>query len=120
MDPLNPMAKTLDPAMAHIYTQASTLRDSLRAAVPAPDSEAALQAKARAHTRQLAETALETPARLRQLIKEGRADEAKEAWKRPRRLLQAWLDQGVGGADDVAACLADGDVALEQAEEAEE
>ncbi|OAA54545.1 Vps51/Vps67 [Niveomyces insectorum RCEF 264] len=35
MDPLNPMAATLDPAIAHIYHEAVALRDALRDAVPA-------------------------------------------------------------------------------------
>lgn len=112
MDPLNPMASTLDPAIAHIYNQAKAFRDAMRDAVPAPDSKHTPQAAAAlARNQRLAAAVLQTPERLRQLVKEGRTDEAQEAWRRPRRLLEAWRDQGVGG-NDVAACLADGAAAL--------
>ncbi len=112
MDPLNPMASALDPAIAHIYHQAAALRDAVRAAVPAPGSGPARQAAARARTRQLAAAVLQTPARLRQLVAAGRRAEAEQAWARPRQLLEAWQAAGLGGADDVAACLADGEAAL--------
>ena len=112
MDPLNPMASTLDPAIAHIYNQAKALRDAMRDSVPAPDSEAnQTTAAARARTQKLAATVLQTPERLRQLVQAGRTEEAEKAWQRPRQLLEAWRDHGVGG-DDVAACLADGEAAL--------
>ncbi|EFX00807.1 hypothetical protein CMQ_1888 [Grosmannia clavigera kw1407] len=111
MDPLNPMASTLDPAIAHIYSQAKALCDAMRQSVPAPDTPDAAAFAARARTRQLAAAVLETPDRLRQLMREGRPDEAKAAWDRPRRLLELWRAKGLGG-DDVAACLADGDAAL--------
>lgn len=112
MDPLNPMASTLDPAIAHIYNQAKALRDAMRDAVPAPDTEATQPATAaRTRTQKLAATVLQTPERLRQLVQAGRTEDAEKAWQRPRQLLEAWRDQGVGG-DDVAACLADGAAAL--------
>ncbi|CAK7201912.1 hypothetical protein SEUCBS139899_004627 [Sporothrix eucalyptigena] len=112
MDPLNPMASTLDPAIAHIYNQAKALRDAMRDAVPAPDStEQTPDEAALVRTKKLAAAVLQTPERLRQLVQEGRTEEAEEAWKRPRQLLEAWHEQGVGG-DDVAACLADGAAAL--------
>ncbi|ERT02733.1 uncharacterized protein SPSK_00560 [Sporothrix schenckii 1099-18] len=112
MDPLNPMASTLDPAIAHIYNQAKTLRDAMRAAVPAPDSEATQATTAvRARNQKLAATVLQTPERLRHLVQAGRSEEAEKAWERPRQLLEAWREQGVGG-DDVDACLADGAAAL--------
>ncbi|CAK7266034.1 hypothetical protein SEPCBS57363_001891 [Sporothrix epigloea] len=109
MDPLNPMASTLDPAIAHIYNQAKALRDAMRQTVPAPDDSS--KDFARARTIELAEKVLNTPARLRQFVKEGRTEEAEAAWQRPRQLLEAWRQQGVGG-DDVEACLADGAAAL--------
>ncbi|CAK7208838.1 hypothetical protein SCUCBS95973_000246 [Sporothrix curviconia] len=113
MDPLNPMASTLDPAIAHIYNQAKALRDAMRDAVPAPDdsNSSPEETAARARTKKLAAAVLQTPERLRQMVQEGQTEEAEEAWQRPRKLLEAWRQQGVGG-DDVAACLADGAAAL--------
>lgn len=119
MDPLNPMASTLDPAIAHIYNQAKTLRDAMRENVPPPSSDDddddnnnnKSSAAARARSQKLAAAVLQTPQRLRQLVQTGRKEEAEEAWERPRQLLEAWRGQGVGG-DDVKLCLADGAAAL--------
>lgn len=115
MDPLNPMASTLDPAIAQIYSQASSIRETLRESIPPPDSDESKAREAevrRRRTRQLAAEVLATPARLRTLVKEGRLAEAKEQWEMPRRLLVSWQEKGVGG-DDVQACIDDGDGALD-------
>ncbi|KAI1819917.1 Vps51/Vps67-domain-containing protein [Xylaria intraflava] len=114
MDPLNPMASTLDPAIAKIYSQASEIREALRKSVPEPTEarraeEEALQRRLR--TRQLAIEVLETPDKIRALVSEGRLDDAREAWKLPRKLLLVWKEQGVGGGD-VDECIADGDAAI--------
>lgn len=122
MDPLNPMASTLDPAIAQIYSQASSLRESLRASVPAPGSAAAAAAEkdaARRRTRQLAAEVLATPERLRRLVEEGREEEARKEWEMPRRLLERWREKGVGG-DDVESCLRDGDAVFGDEEESSE
>lgn len=114
MDPLNPMASTLDPAIAQIYTQASQIRDGLRKEIPAPDEAATAAAEAtarRLQTRRLALAVLETPGKLRVLVKQGRRPEARQAWRLPKQLLLSWKEQGVGGAD-VDACLEDGEAAL--------
>ena len=111
MDPLNPMASTLDPAIAQIYSQAAAMRESLRETVPAPGSDEGRrreQAARQRKARELAVQVLATPARLRDLVKAGKMQEAKTQWEMPRRLLLAWKEQGVGG-DDVAECLAEGD-----------
>lgn len=114
MDPLNPMASTLDPAIAQIYSQASAIRDSLRKSVPPPDAtraEAEEARKLRARTKQLATEVLDAPDKIRALVNEGRLEDARQAWKMPRRLLLVWKEQGVGGID-VDACIEDGDAAL--------
>lgn len=114
MDPLNPMASTLDPAIAQIYTQASAIRDNLRKTIPAPSETAKESEEAAARTlrtRQLALAALETPAKLRELVSEGRLEDARQAWKLPKRLLIAWKEQGLGGPD-VDSCIQDGEAAL--------
>ncbi|KAL7790274.1 Vps51/Vps67 domain-containing protein [Trichoderma ceciliae] len=114
MDPLNPMATTLDPAIAHIYSQASAIQESLRKSVPPPDSDEgrAREAQQRLQrTRQLAIEVLATPGRLQALVKEGRFEEATRQWEMPRRLLEAWRQKAVGG-DDVQACIDEGDAAI--------
>ena len=115
MDPLNPMASTLDPAMAQIYSQASSIREALREAVPAPDSEEAVRARRRKRTRELAVQALAAPERIRRLVAEGKEEEARREWEMPRRLLTVWKEKGLGG-DEVAACLEEGDAALREEE----
>lgn len=114
MDPLNPMASTLDPAIAQIYSQASAIRDSLRKHVPqADENEKAMEEsrQRRRRTKQLALEVLETPDKLRALVNDGRMEDARQAWKAPRRLLQTWKEHGIGG-DDVDACIQDGEAAL--------
>ncbi|KAL7813181.1 Vps51/Vps67 domain-containing protein [Trichoderma aethiopicum] len=114
MDPLNPMATTLDPAIAHIYSQASAIQESLRKSVPAPDSEEGKAREAqqrRQRTRQLAIEVLATPERLQALVKEGRFEEARRQWEMPRKLLEVWKQKGLGG-DDVQACIDQGDAAI--------
>jgi hypothetical protein len=111
MDPLNPMASTLDPAIAQIYSQASSIRENLRKAVPAPDSEEGQRRAAelrRRRTKELATEVLGMPDKLRALVKEGKMDEAKTQWEMPRRLLETWRSKGVGG-DDVGRCIDEGD-----------
>ncbi|KAF7544053.1 hypothetical protein G7Z17_g10258 [Cylindrodendrum hubeiense] len=116
MDPLNPMASTLDPAIAQIYTQASSIREALRASVPPPGSDQGKKREAelrRQRTRELAAEVLATPERLRSLVKEGKIEQARKEWEMPRRLLLSWKEKGVGG-DDVEECLEEGDEALSQ------
>lgn len=114
MDPLNPMASTLNPAIAQIYSQAAEIRETLRASIPAPDSDQGKQraaAQRRKRTRQLAVQVLATPERLRRLVAEGKLAEARKQWERPRQLLQTWHDKGFGG-DEVQACIDEGDAAV--------
>lgn len=118
MDPLNPMASTLDPAIAQIYSQASSIREALRETTPAPDSEEGRQRDEelrRKRTHELAAEVLATPKRLRELVKDGKLAEARREWQMPRKLLLSWSEKGVGGKD-VEECLEEGDEALRQGE----
>jgi hypothetical protein len=54
---------------------------------------------------------LETPERMRSLIREGKMEEARREWELPRQLLEKWKERGLGG-DDVVACIEDGEAAL--------
>ncbi|CAG7556616.1 unnamed protein product [Fusarium equiseti] len=118
MDPLNPMASTLDPAIAQIYSQASSIRDALRETVPAPDSEEGMKREATARqqrTRELAAQVLAVPGRLRALVGEGKIAQARKEWVMPRKLLESWKEKGIGGSD-VEECIKEGDEALGQAD----
>jgi hypothetical protein len=115
MDPLNPMATTLDPAIAQIYAQATSIRESLRASIPPPDSEQGLAREAEARRRRTKELAIEVagvPARMRELVEAGKSEEAKRLWVLPRRLLETWLEKGVGGEEDVKSLIKQGDDVL--------
>ncbi|RSL62037.1 hypothetical protein CEP54_005894 [Fusarium duplospermum] len=114
MDPLNPMASTLDPAIAQIYSQASSIRDALRETVPAPDSDQGKKRETEARqqrTRELAAQVLATPERIRNLVKEGKIAQARREWVMPRKLLESWKEKGIGGSD-VEECIQEGDEAL--------
>ncbi|KAF5642652.1 Ngg1p-interacting factor 3 [Fusarium tjaetaba] len=114
MDPLNPMASTLDPAIAQIYSQASSIRDALRETVPSPDSEEGKKrdaANRQQRTRELAAQVLATPERLRALVSEGKIAQARKEWVMPRKLLESWKEKGFGGSD-VEECIEEGDEAL--------
>lgn len=111
MDSLKPLASTLDPAIAQIYSQASSIWQAARETVPAPGSDEAVARDAQARrrrTRCLAAEVLATPQRLRDLVRQGSIEEARSQWELPRRLLVSWRDRGVGG-DDVQACIDQGD-----------
>lgn len=121
MDPLNPMASTLNPAVAQIYSQASEIRETLRKSIPAPDSEEGMKRRSqlqKQRTKELAVQVLATPERLRSLVKEGKLDEARAEWEMPRRLLETWKEKGLGGGD-VQDCIDEGDAALHQHAEQE-
>lgn len=113
MDPLNPMASTLDPAIAQIYSQASSIREALRQSAPRPEGGNIMNEEQtrKRRTKELANKVLEAPARVRALVQEGQVEEAEEAWRLPKKLLLKWKERGLGG-DDIDACLADGEAAL--------
>jgi hypothetical protein len=111
MDPLNPMASTLDPAIAQIYSQAASIREKLREEVPSPESDEGRRRELelrRRRTRELAVEVLAAARRLRDLVKQGKVDEAQREWEMPRRLLVAWKDMGLGG-DHVQLVVDEGD-----------
>jgi len=118
MDPLNPMASTLDPAIAHIYERANTIKSELRDSMSETqraNAEMGEEGKAKTamktKTRLIVNRVLNTPEKLRELVAEGNIEEAKEEWEAPLSLLQRWKEQGVGG-DDVQDCIDDGEAAL--------
>lgn len=113
MDPLNPMASTLDPAIAQIYSQASAIRETMRQSAPRPQEieKAEAQRARKRRMRELVSEVLEAPDRVRALVQEGKFEEAEEAWRLPRKLLLKWKDRGLGGGD-IDTCLAEGEAAV--------
>lgn len=118
MDPLNPMAATLGPAIAEIYERADRVKAELRASMtPAQrfQAEVSEEEKAKAtrlaRSRDLARRVLNVPERLRQLVAEGKMDEARAEWEAPLALLLRWKAEGKGGKD-VQDCIDDGEAAL--------
>ncbi|KHJ34591.1 putative vps51 vps67 protein [Erysiphe necator] len=61
--------------------------------------------------RNVARRVLDTPEKVRRLVKEGNHEEARKIWEEVKVLLLKWKDRGVGGPD-VIDCLEDGDRAL--------
>ncbi|KAK3319914.1 Vps51/Vps67-domain-containing protein [Cercophora scortea] len=121
MDPLSPMASTLDLVIGKVYEQASGIREELRGALGARDGEAGGdedRRRARRRTRELAREVVLVPGRIRRLVREGREEEARRAWEMPRRLLVRWKERGVGG-EDVGLLIEEGDAALRGEEEEE-
>jgi chromosome segregation ATPase len=118
MDPLNPVATTLDPAIASIYARADAIKDELRESMPearrrememGEEERKEMQRKKR--RRDVVLRVLETPEKVRGLMKDGREDEAKKLWETTLALLERWKERGVGGKD-VKDCIDDGEAAL--------
>ncbi|KAK3290700.1 Vps51/Vps67-domain-containing protein [Chaetomium fimeti] len=105
---------TLEGVVDGIYEVAVGLREELRREV---DAAAAGEQKGtdgdarRERTRELAKEVVKVPERVRRLVAEGRVEEAKEEWDRPRRLLVRWKELGVGG-EEVGGLIEEGDAAL--------
>jgi hypothetical protein len=107
MGPLNPMASTLDPAIARIYEMAEKVREEMRGRVEEGMGDDGEREKAR----DVAIRVLGTPEKIRGLVKEGKNDEARTLWEPTLRLLERWKERGVGGPD-VLDCIEDGEAAL--------
>lgn len=109
MDPLNPMASTLDPAIAQIYSRAEAIKEEMRASIaPVEKSD---EEKKRAKARAAARTVLDIPERVRGLVGEGKEEEARKLWEGALRVLRSWEERGVGG-EGVRVCIEDGEKAL--------
>ena len=112
MGPLNPMASTLDPAIARIYEMAEKVRWEMREQVgEVEDEKKREEARRKGKAREVVLRVLGTPERVRELVKDGKEDEARGLWEPTLRLLERWKERGVGGPD-VVDCLEDGEAAL--------
>lgn len=104
MDPLNPVASTLDPAIGRVYEMARGLKESLGGEGAGKGDGDERKRK----TREIVRAVLEVPDRLRKLVAQGMVEDARREWDVPRRLLLRWKEQGVGGRD-VEEVLKEGD-----------
>lgn len=119
MDPLNPMATTLDPAISQIYERANAIKVDLKDTLSEVEQENAgksaeevERAKRRARAAEVARRVLDVPEQIRRLIKDGKQSEAQDMWQSTRRLLDKWQASGKGG-EDVQSCIDDGEAALQ-------
>lgn len=118
MDPLNPMASTLDPAIASIYERAEKIKEELKDSMTEKERrEKEMSTEERAEiakqkrVRDVVERVLDTPERIRKMISEEEEDEARILWASTLALLKRWKERGVGG-EDVQSCIDDGEAAL--------
>ncbi|TVY24838.1 Vacuolar protein sorting-associated protein 51-like protein [Lachnellula hyalina] len=118
MDPLNPMASTLDPAIASIYARAESIKREMREGMPGWQRERAEmsegereKAERRDKMREVVGRMLDTPEKVRGLMDEGSVEEARRVWEPTLRLLERWKERRVGG-DDVLDCIEDGEAAI--------
>ncbi|KAK0649446.1 Vps51/Vps67-domain-containing protein [Cercophora newfieldiana] len=109
MDPLNPMAGTLDL----VWVEGGVKEGGAGAEGGGGRGRGGGR---RARTREFARGVLEVPGRLRGLVDEGREEEARREWEMPRRLLERWRELGVGGAD-VETLIEEGDAIVGRGEE---
>lgn len=116
MDPLNPMAATLDPAIAAIYERANAVKGELRESVLSTAMNSNVVAAdededERKKKIEIARKVLKTPRRIRELVGQGREQEAQSLWEGVLPILERWKERDVGGTD-VSDCIEDGEAAL--------
>ncbi|KAF7912221.1 uncharacterized protein EAF01_001242 [Botrytis porri] len=118
MDPLNPMASTLDPAIASIYERAEKIKVELKEGIPESQRklmemgvEERVTFQKKQNMKKLVLQVLEIPEKLRSLVAKGNEDEARLEWEKISALLRRWKERGVGGSD-VQDCIEDGEAAL--------
>ncbi|KAB5518223.1 Vps51/Vps67-domain-containing protein [Coniochaeta sp. 2T2.1] len=118
MDPLNPVASTLDPAVGRVYEMARGVREDMKRRVEgdAKGGEGESAERRRKRTREVVREVSGTPERMRELVRRGRGEEVRGVWEVPRRLLVRWKEEGFGGGD-VDEVLREGDEVVRGVEE---
>lgn len=114
----NPMAKTLDLAIVSVYEQAENMKEELRSTMSegqrrrfemGKEEKEAVDRKRR--MREVVKGVLDAPAKVRELVAEGKTEDARRFWESKSRLLERWRERRVGG-EDVARCIDEGEAAL--------
>jgi hypothetical protein len=118
MDPLNPMTSTLDPAIQGIYQRAENIKVEMREGLPESvrreremGSEEREKDTRMRKAKEVVRRVLDCPERVRELVKEGKEEDARKEWELTLRLLERWKERGVGGTD-VLDCIEDGNASL--------
>lgn len=107
-----PVAGKLDLIMEGIYTKAEGLKNTQKKnSINATEKNQAERESKMVRAKFIARIVLEAPEKVRNLLSEGKQNEAREVWQNVRSLLQRWKEKGVGGLD-VIECIEDGDAAL--------
>ncbi|KAK4179377.1 Vps51/Vps67-domain-containing protein [Triangularia setosa] len=111
MDPLNPMAGTLDLVVAKVYDMASDLRREMRDHCDTRGEPTREKGDKRENTKRLVREVYRGMERMRGFIQQGDKAQAEKEWELPRRLLVRWREMGAG-AEEVEGLLREGDQIL--------
>ncbi|KAF2500661.1 hypothetical protein BU16DRAFT_614383 [Lophium mytilinum] len=101
MDPLAPTTSTLSPAISHIAEIAAVLSRDMQDRTPTAPS-ITLEKEGRegkAGAKETVRWVLDAPRRLRDLVDEGKEEEADKEWEIVREVLEKW--RGVKGVKEV-------------------
>jgi hypothetical protein len=119
MDPLNPMARTLDPAIGSVYARAEKIKEEIRDTLPEwrrreleMGKEEKEKLRRSERVRAVVTRVLDTPRQVREHVKEGRMEDARRVWRDTLIVLERWRERGVGGEQEVLDCIEDGEAAL--------
>ncbi|RKF59640.1 putative vps51 vps67 protein [Erysiphe neolycopersici] len=103
---------TLSVAIDDIFSKAEVLKENIDkvsgSILEKPKAEEIMR---KIKARNVARRVLDTPEKVRNLVKEGNRDEAQKIWEEVKIILLTWKERGVGGPD-VIDCLEDGERAL--------
>lgn len=102
----------LDGAVRGVFDRAEGLRAELRRDLENRNGGISREEmERRRKTKIVVERVLRTPARIWELMKDEKEDEAREIWRRTLKVLERWKERGVGGSD-VQECIDEGEAAL--------
>ncbi|KAF8459489.1 Vps51/Vps67-domain-containing protein [Terfezia claveryi] len=105
MEPLTPTTSTLEPAISHIAELSSSLTSTIHSLPPTRTPNAPNPALNKKET---VKWTLGAPERIRELVKQGKKEEAEKAWVVVKEMLEKWGD-GVKGVKELRE---NGEVAL--------
>ncbi|POS84665.1 hypothetical protein EPUL_002767 [Erysiphe pulchra] len=106
------ITRTLSVVIDDIFSKAEVLKkniDKVSGSLVEKQKAEAKMKKIKA--RNVARRVLDTPEKVRRLVREGNHDEAQKVWEEVKVILLKWKDREVGGPD-VIDCLEDGERAL--------
>lgn len=103
---------TLSVVIDDIFSKADVLRKNIdNVSGSLVEKQKAEENMRKIKARNVARRVLDTPEKVRNLLSEGKHDEAKRVWEEVKVILLKWKEREVGGPD-VIDCLEDGERAL--------